>query len=177
MVTTPPSAAPTRPPNRDRTPHVTLGPGDLGQAGGVEIRRLEPGDEMVALEASRLFGGDGDIDPVAFLNRPETALMLADDGLGVAGWVYGHELVHPDGERTMLLYALDVAERARRRGVGTALVNAFVDHARAISCTEVWVLTDDTNAAGIATYQGAGGQRDAAPQVMFTWKIAEGRHS
>ena len=42
---------------------------------------------------------------------------------------YGHELVHADGERTMLLYILDVAEQQRGRGYGSALVRAFVPEA------------------------------------------------
>jgi aminoglycoside 3-N-acetyltransferase I len=91
--------------------------------------------------------------------------------------VYGHELIHPDGERTMLLYALDVAEGWRRRGLATALVRAFVGEAGHRGCTEVWVLTDPGNKAGMATYASAGGTPDAGAQVMFTWKLAEGRHS
>lgn len=76
----------------------------------------------------------------------------------------------------MLLYALDVAEHRRRRGIGKALVTAFLDHARATGCTEVWVLTDDGNPAGAATYRAAGGQRDPVDQVMFTWTLT-GRDS
>ena len=143
----------------------------------MDVRQLQAGDEHVAADACRLFGADGDLDPAAFLVRAEAALLIAEDDVGVAGWVYGHELVHPDGERTMMLYALDVAERAQRRGVGTALVTAFVDHAQRRGCTEVWVLTDDANVAGLATYAAAGGSRDSVPQVMYTWKLAEGRHS
>lgn len=95
----------------------------------------------------------------------------------MAGWVYGHELLHPDGERTMLLYALDVAERARGAGHGRGLVEGFVALARERGCTEVWVLTDDDNPAGLATYASAGGKRDPVVQVMFTWRLAPGRHS
>ena len=149
----------------------------MSQADGVEIRRLGPGDESVAEEACRLFGLEGDRDPTAFFARAETALVVASEDSAVRDWVYGHELVHPDGERTMLLYALDVAEGSRRRGIGRALVAALVDHARRRDCTEVWVLTDDDNPAGLATYRSAGGTRDAGGQVMFTWKLADGRHS
>ena len=143
----------------------------------MEVRRLGVGDREAAEKACRLFGAVGDLDAAAFLGRPETALIVVEDESGVAGWVYGHELVHPDGERTMLLYALDVAERVRRHGHGKALVDAFVAHAREAGCTEVWVLTDDANAAGIATYRASGGRRDPVDHVMFTWKLAEGRHS
>jgi GNAT superfamily N-acetyltransferase len=143
----------------------------------MQVRLLGPGDEMLAEQASRLFGATGELDARAFLGRPETSLLIAEDEDGIAGWVYGHELVHPEGETTMLLYALDVAARARGRGCGRSLVNTFVDHARNRGCTEVWVLTDDANPGAAATYRSAGGHRVPADQVMFSWRLAEGRHS
>ena len=143
----------------------------------MDIRSLGPGDELLAEQASRRFGATGDLDSSMFLRRPETSLLVALDDGGVAGWAYGHELVHPDGERTMLLYALDVAEPARGQGRGRALVTAFVDDARRRGCTEVWVLTDDANPAGLGTYRSAGGKRDPEHPVMFSWRLAEGRHS
>jgi ribosomal protein S18 acetylase RimI-like enzyme len=143
----------------------------------VEIRNLGPGDERFATETCLAFGLHGELDAAMFHRRPDATLIVASDGPAVVGWVYGHELVHPDGELTMLLYALDVADQARRRGIGKALVAAFVDDARSRDCTEVWVLTDDENDAGLATYGAAGGERDPVPQMMFTWKLADGRHS
>jgi ribosomal protein S18 acetylase RimI-like enzyme len=140
----------------------------------VDVRLLGPGDEAVAEEACRVFGDVGDFDATTFLRRPEAALLVAEDADGVVGWVYGHELVHPDGELTMLLYSLDVAERAQRQGHGRALANAFVEHARRRGCTEVWVLTDETNAAALATYRAAGAERDPGDQVMLSWRLVEG---
>jgi len=140
-------------------------------------RLLHVGDEVIAEAACRRFGPDGHLAPGEFLSRPETALIVVQEDDDVVGWVYGHELTHPDGERTMLLYALDVAEGARRQGLGTALVRAFVGEADRRGCTEVWVLTDPRNEAGMATYASAGGTPDTGAQVMFTWKLAEGRHS
>jgi predicted N-acetyltransferase YhbS len=139
----------------------------------MEVRLLGPGDEALADEASRVFGATGELVSSEFLRRPEASLFIAEDDVGVVGWVYGHELVHPDGELTMLLYALDVAERVQRRGYGRALVKAFVDDARRRGCTEVWVLTDDDNVAALATYGSAGAQRDPGSQVMFSWPLAE----
>lgn len=142
------------------------------------MRRLGPGDEVIADAACRLFADDGPpLDVARFLNRAEAHLFVAEDEGGVCGWVYGHELVHPDGESTMLLYALDVDESARRRGHARDLTTAFVDHARSIGCTEVWVLTEDDNEAALVTYASAGGVRESDQSVMFVWKLAEGRHS
>jgi ribosomal protein S18 acetylase RimI-like enzyme len=136
---------------------------------------LGPGDEALADDACRVFGATGTLDAAAFLRRPEASLFVAEDDVGITGWVYGHELVHPDGELTMLLYALDVAERAQRRGFGRALVTAFVEHARLRACTEVWVLTDEENAAALGTYRSAGAQRDPGHQVMLSWPLVERR--
>ena len=140
-------------------------------------RRLKLGDEAIAEAACRRFGLAGDLDAKSFLSRPETTLMVVEADAGVAGWVYGHELAHPDGERTMLLYDLYVAEEHRGRGYGSALVRAFVHEARDRGCTEVWVLADHDNDAGMATYAAAGGIADGGGTIMFTWKLAEGRHS
>jgi [ribosomal protein S18]-alanine N-acetyltransferase len=140
----------------------------------VSVRRLGTGDEEVAERACRVFDTEGELDTAAFLRRPEATLIVAEDRGDVVGWVYGHELVHPHGELTMLLYALDVAEHAQRRGHGRALVEAFVDDAEQRGCTEVWVLTDDDNEGALATYRSAGGMREDELSVMFVWRLVEG---
>jgi len=142
------------------------------------IRLARVGDEEVVEEACRLFTSPGGaISPQTFLRRPGTCLLLAEEDQQVLGWAYGHELLHPDGELTMLLYSLDVVEGARGRGLGKALVEAFVEHARSCGCTEVWALTDDANRAAIATYASSGGTRDRQPAVMLHWHLKPGRHS
>jgi GNAT superfamily N-acetyltransferase len=151
--------------------------GHTEPVGSSHIRRLLHGDELLAERACRTFGLEGDIDPSAFLGRPETALLIVEHGDDVAGWVYGHELLHPDGEKTMLLYALDVASAHRGQGWGQALVSAFVGHASSRGCTEVWVLTDNANRAAMATYAAAGGSTNGGGPAMFTWRLAPGRHS
>jgi GNAT superfamily N-acetyltransferase len=150
----------------------------------LNVRRLGPGDEALAEAAVRTFAaeeGDGfGVDVGPMLASPTAVLLVSVTGEeddAVAGWVYGHELVHPDGERTMLLYALDVDEPSRGEGRGRTLVEAFVGEARSRGCTEVWVLTDDANAAALATYAAAGGIREADSSVMFTWPLAPGREA
>jgi ribosomal protein S18 acetylase RimI-like enzyme len=140
------------------------------------VRRLGRSDDSVAKAACARFEWP-DADPEPFLARPEASLFVAEDEDGsVLGWVNGHEHNHPNGERTMLLYALDVVEGARRRGHGRRLVTAFVGDASRRGCTEVWVLTDDQNPAGPRTYASAGGTREPVDQVMFVWPLAGADH-
>ena len=124
-----------------------------------------------------MLGIDDPVDVGATLRRTETRVLVALVDATVVGCAYGHELVHPDGERTMLLYSLDVAEPHRRRGVGRALTSAFVAGARAEGCTEVWVLTEEGNVAANATYAAAGATREGEPPVMFAWRLADGHHT
>jgi ribosomal protein S18 acetylase RimI-like enzyme len=148
-----------------------------GTPAGVELRRLRPGDEVLAARAVALLGISAPSDLGAALRRDEATVLVALDGDAVVGCAYGHELVHPDGECTMLLYSLDVAADARRRGIGRALSTAFVDDARARGCTEAWVLTELDNDAAIATYRSAGARREPDDTVLYAWRLADGNHA
>jgi [ribosomal protein S18]-alanine N-acetyltransferase len=135
----------------------------------MDIRRLGPGDDAAVLAAADLF----DSPPRAewtrrFLTDPGHHLLLAlADGAGV-GFVTGVELTHPDKGTEMFLYELGVPENHRGQGIGRALVAALAELARERGCYGMWVLTDDDNAAALATYRG-GGAGEPEPSVMLTW--------
>ena len=136
-----------------------------------EIRRLDRNDVAVVVRAAALF----DHPP----RRAETRRFLQSDGhyLFMAfiddapvGFVSGYELVHPDKAVEMFLYELGVAEDARRRGVGRALVEALAAVARERGCRGMWVLTDEVNKAAKATYRGAGATIEERT-LLLEWKL------
>lgn len=142
----------------------------------VEIRRLRRGDEQSVLAAGSLFDDAPDASTARrFLEQPNHHLLIAyaTGGGGPLGFVSGVETTHPDKGSEMFLYELAVDESARRRGVGRSLVEALVALARSRGCYAVWVLTDTDNVAALATYEGAGGTRTVAPQVMLEWELGE----
>jgi hypothetical protein len=53
-------------------------------------------------------------------------------------------------------------------------VNALAELARERKCYGMWVLTDDDNAAALATYGSAGATREST-SVMLSWKF-DGKH-
>ncbi len=108
-------------------------------------------------------------DPEEFLADPRTLLFVADDGGTPVGWLYAYELVRPEGRRAMLLYELEVAPEARRRGHGRALLEALLTEARARGHLRVWVLTEPDNEAAAALYAATGGA--GSTRVMFTWAL------
>jgi ribosomal protein S18 acetylase RimI-like enzyme len=135
----------------------------------MEIRALGPGDAAAVAEARHLF--DEAIDPTAtarFLAEAGHHLLFAYDTDRPVGFVSGVELTHPDKGTEMFLYELSVDESARRRGIGTALVEALIRLARERGCYGMFVFTDDDNPAARATYTRAGG-REVSRQLMVEW--------
>jgi len=70
----------------------------------------------------------------------------------------------------MLLYELGVAEDARRRGIGRALVGALRELARHRGCVAMWVLTEPDHEPPVRTYVSAGGAAEAVGQ-MLVWNL------
>jgi ribosomal protein S18 acetylase RimI-like enzyme len=137
----------------------------------MEIRALVRGEEPAVAAAEHLF--DGPVDPAAaarFLAEPGHHLLVAYDTDRPVGFVSGVELTHPDKGTEMFLYELAVDEPARRRGIGRALVEALAALARERGCYGMFVLTDDDNVAGLATYRSAGA-REASRSLMLDWEF------
>jgi ribosomal protein S18 acetylase RimI-like enzyme len=139
---------------------------------GVEVIRLEPGDDSRVEEAADLFDHKPQPDAVQrFLQESNHHLLIAYRDGASAGFVTGVETTHPDKGTEMFLYELGVHEAHRQHGVGVALVSSLLDMARQHGCYGMWVLTDDSNPAALRTYAKAGGRREKVDQVMFEWKL------
>jgi ribosomal protein S18 acetylase RimI-like enzyme len=92
-----------------------------------------------------------------FLADRSRFLFVAVEGKKAVGSLYGYSLVHPHRHQPQFfLYGIDVRPAYWNRGIGTALVRRFVEEARLAGAFEVWVITEDVNAAAIAMYARAG---------------------
>jgi ribosomal protein S18 acetylase RimI-like enzyme len=142
----------------------------------MDIRALGAGDEAAVAAAGHLFDRAPDAAVTArFLAEPGHHLLVAYDTVErPVGFVSGVETTHPDKGTEMFLYELAVDEPARRQGFGRALVEALATLARQRGCYGMFVLTDDDNVAGLATYEAAGG-RFASRNVMLDWDFREVR--
>jgi aminoglycoside 3-N-acetyltransferase I len=138
----------------------------------LEIRQLGAGDDAAVLAAGALFDEPPRPDVTRrFLQEPTHHLLIASDAGGEpVGFITGVETTHPDKGTEMFLYELGVAEQARRRGVGGALVGALAALARQRGCYGMWVGTEDDNVAARRTYERAGA-RATPPQVILEWDL------
>jgi ribosomal protein S18 acetylase RimI-like enzyme len=137
----------------------------------IEVRRVGPTDGASVERAAALFDKPIQGDALArFLASEDHHLFLAFEADAPVGFVSGVELTHPDKGVEMFLYELAVSEDVRRRGVGTALVEALAELARARGCRGMWVLTDEDNVAAVATYRRAGATIDQRT-FLLEWAL------
>src|SRR5260370_26334784 len=133
----------------------------------MEIRRLGPGNEQALVKVGPQF--ENRVKAAAgtrFLNSDGHHILVGYEGETVAGFVTGVEMTHPDKGTEMFLYELGVDPNFRGRGFGTALVKALAALAKERNCYDMWVLTDDDNAAALATYAAAGGTRESTNVLL-----------
>lgn len=139
-----------------------------------EIRILDSGDQAILQNvAPGVF--DNSFDPTLvteFLRDSRHHLAVAiDDQYQVVGFASGVHYIHPDKPSEMWINEVGVAPTHRARGVGKAVIQALLQHAKKIGCREAWVLTDRSNIAAMRLYQSTGGEEASRDQAMFTFYL------
>jgi ribosomal protein S18 acetylase RimI-like enzyme len=139
----------------------------------MEIRVLGAGDAAVLDHlAPGVF--DRGVDPRRrdeFFADPRHHLAVAVDGGTVVGMVSAVHYVHPDKPPELWINEVGVAASHRRMGLARQMLDAMLDHARALGCGEAWVLTDVENDAAMRLYASAGGVEQHPQPVMFSFRL------
>ena len=142
--------------------------GTLATVDGVRVRRLRPGDEREVEAYAASFDDPIRPDAVArFLADDRHHLLVVDVDDRPAGFVSATEVFHPDKSPELFLNELSVDEPFRRHGAATALLGELSTLGRELGCATIWVLTDEDNAAAMATYRRAGGIWNGDHSFMF----------
>jgi len=107
-----------------------------------------------------------------FDGRGDQALLVADDGNGVVGWM--HVGAHPslESDESIEILGLVVADGQRSRGIGAALVSAAESWALERGCRVIRVRSRVTRDRAHAFYERGGFQR-IKTQHCFEKQIAK----
>ncbi|MEO8067351.1 MAG: GNAT family N-acetyltransferase [Flavobacteriales bacterium] len=140
----------------------------------ITIKLIGPADRaLLDHVAEGVF--DFAVDPhwaAVVIADPRHHLVLAiDDGL-VVGMATAVDYVHPDKAPQFWINEVGVAPTHRSRGIATQLLDALLQHGRAIGCTEAWVGTETTNAHARRLYVSAGGVEDTG-FVLYEFALAD----
>jgi ribosomal protein S18 acetylase RimI-like enzyme len=139
----------------------------------IEIRLLGRADAGVLLRvAEGVF--DDPVDPSwasEFLADARHHMIVALEGVRVVGMISAVDYVHPDKARQLWINEVGVAPTHQRQGIGRRLLDAMLEHGRALGCTEAWLGTEETNTAARRLYEGAG----AAPEpfILYSFPLSE----
>jgi ribosomal protein S18 acetylase RimI-like enzyme len=108
-----------------------------------------------------------------FTGSPEPIALTAEGDDGRAqGSCWGYVLPRPDGTTMLYLHHLEVAEQFRRRGVGRALLRAFIDAGAERGATKMFLTTGEHNAAARALYESMGaGLATQGPTVNYWFHL------
>ena len=136
-----------------------------------EIRLLGPRDSHYLNHVAE----DVFDDPIVmsaeqeFLADPRHRLVVAVDDHVVIGFVNAVIYLQPEESAPELwINEIGLTPTRQRQGIGKALLQAMLDHAKQVGCTEAWVLTERENTA--AMDKSAGGIESSPDPTMFTFK-------
>jgi ribosomal protein S18 acetylase RimI-like enzyme len=139
-----------------------------------EIRLLGPGDaDVLRHVADGVF--DEPVEPRwtrEFLADARHHLIVAIEAGRVVGMISAVDYVHPDKAPQLWINEVGVAPSHRRREIGGRLLDAMLEHGRAIGCTEAWLGTEETNVAARALYRSAGAEPE--PFVLYSFPLRDG---
>jgi aminoglycoside 6'-N-acetyltransferase I len=139
----------------------------------IELRLLAPGDADVL---GRVVEGvfDYAVDPhwtAEFLaDRRHHMIVARDEGV-VVGMISAVDYVHPDKALQLWINEVGVAPSHQRRGIARRLMDAMLQHGRAIGCTEAWLGTEETNVAARGLYESAGSTPQ--PFILYAFPLRE----
>jgi GNAT superfamily N-acetyltransferase len=119
----------------------------MPRSAGVLVRRARPGDAAQVLALVQQLGYEPDdrrYDEIfaQVVRHPESAVFVATEGLRVIGYLsLSHRPQIRLGATVAIIDELIVDEKRRGDGVGSALLQSALQHARAINCKRVEVHT------------------------------------
>ena len=132
------------------------------------IRRVAATDVRLIDRAMARFGatsGGGQ----TFLASPAALAFVASEGEEIFGWCWGYHLIRPDASSMLHLHRVEVAQEHRRRGIGRALLRAFMSAGARAGASRMFLTTAEANAPARALYESLGGGLAAQGPTVSYW--------
>ena len=141
----------------------------------MEIIKVNDTQLHLAEQAKALFfpSNRGDGINASFFKDDRNIMLVAVEERNVVGMVYGYMLDRFDkNDCQLFLYSIDVVQEHRGKGIGKALVEAFLQPLQNGLCNEAFVFTHERNQQAMQLYATTGGTRivsDEGNDVLFEW--------
>ena len=87
----------------------------------------------------------------------------------IVGFATGYLLIHPDGRRVFYFDSIDVMSEFQNKGIGTGLMNYIREYAKKLGCSEMFLVTNRSNASACKCYEKAGGVSESTDDVVYVY--------
>jgi aminoglycoside 3-N-acetyltransferase I len=144
---------------------------------GIVYRKLGIVDESAFDGLVRLFNQEFEMPDLESVNSqnikfllesPHFVCIVALNGDEIVGGITGYELLMYDRPGSaMYLYDLAVAEKNRRQGIGSRLIQELRDYCRHQGIREIFVQADISDRHALAFYKSLGGKPTEVIQYSF----------
>lgn len=144
---------------------------------GIVYRKLGTVDESAFAGLVRLFNREFEMPDLESVNTRNIKFLLASphfvcivalNGDEIVGGITGYELrMYDRPGSAMYLYDLAVAEKNRRQGIGSRLLQELRDYCRRQGVREIFVQADISDAHALAFYDSLGGKPSEVIQYSF----------
>jgi ribosomal protein S18 acetylase RimI-like enzyme len=136
----------------------------------LDVRRLGPEDEALAVELGQAFYGAEGIN-VVFLEDDRNYLLAGYADGALAGFLVAYELERLERKEVMTyLHRLDVLPDYQRRGVGRALVEELKTLAQKRGSYKMFVITGRDNESATALYEATGGRIIPGADAVYEYR-------
>ncbi len=138
----------------------------------VDVRMAGPADAgLFDRVAPDVF--DGPTDPqrvIDYLADPRLHIAIAVNDDRLVGMCSGVDYFHPDKPPELFINELGVSPAWQRKGIATRLLTTLLAHGKKRSCTEAWVLADNTEEA-LGFYRSTDAEETGQHHTMFTFDL------
>lgn len=148
----------------------------------VEVRRLQPGDEQLALQVVRDLmpaderdGREPGIPHLRHLLAQDTNYLIVAAVSGKpVGFLTAYRMPALCCDASMVyLFEIEVAPAHRRQGIGKQMVNLLKTVCRESDAEDIWVGTENDNIAAKRLYESTGGVCSYPDNCEFVYQLLE----
>lgn len=136
------------------------------------VRRLESKDAAIAVELVKTFASKNvSLEYLQkFLSNPANYLIVAEVENKLAGFLLAHRLERLKQDSFKLfIYEIDVDEKFRRKGIGTALIEFAKNIVRREKMMNAFVFTNYSNKGAVEFYKSTGAKIENGDDLMFVY--------
>jgi len=150
----------------------------------LEVRRLQPGDEQLALQIVRDLMPENERDGREpglnhlrhLLAQYSNYLVVAVDGNKPVGFLTAYRMPTLCCDATMVyIFEIEVALAYRRQGIGKQMINLLKTLCREDGVEDMWVGTENDNVAAKRLYEATGGICSYSDNCEFVYQLLEGK--